>query len=98
MKAMVQDERVNTKYKVWQSQHRDTVFRLLFSDKQRLLSLYNAMSEHLCDNIDDLKVVTLENAIYMEVKNDIAFLVDTDIHMWEHQSTRNPNMPATPAA
>ena len=48
------------------------------------------------DNIDDLKVVTLQDAIYMEMKNDIAFLVGTDIHLWEHQSTVNPNMPVTP--
>ena len=84
--GMVQDERVNTHYK-------DTVFRLLFSDKERLLSLYNALSTKRCDNIDDLTVVTLADAIYMEVKNDIAFLVGTDIHLWEHQSTVNPNMP-----
>ena len=77
---------VNVRYK-------DTVFRLLFSDKARLLSLYNALSSRRCDNIDDLKVVTLEDAIYMEMKNDIAFLIGTDIHMWEHQSTYNPNMP-----
>ena len=74
-------------------QYKDTVFRLLFSDKARLLSLYNALSSRRCDNIDDLKVVTLQDAIYMEMKNDIAFLVGTDIHMWEHQSTYNPNMP-----
>ena len=83
---MEQDERANTHYK-------DTVFRLLFSDKARLLSLYNALSEKRSDNIDDLTVVTLKDAIYMEVKNDIAFLVGTDIHMYEHQSTINPNMP-----
>ena len=84
--GMAEDERVNFKYK-------DTVFRLLFSDKERLLSLYNALSTKRCDNIDDLTVVTLADAIYMEVKNDIAFLVGTDIHLWEHQSTINPNMP-----
>ena len=74
-------------------QIKDTVFRLLFSDKERLLSLYNALSPKRCDNINELTVVTLADAIYMEVKNDIAFLVGTDIHLWEHQSTTNPNMP-----
>lgn len=88
---MAKDEQINFKYK-------DTVFRMLFSDKERLLSLYNALSEKYCDNIDDLTVVTLADAIYMEVKNDIAFLVGTDIHLWEHQSTYNPNMPVTPTA
>ena len=88
---MAESERVNHNYK-------DTVFRLLFSDKARLLSLYNALSPKRCDNPDLLTVVTLEDAIYMEVKNDIAFLIGTDIHLWEHQSTLNPNMPVTPTA
>ena len=83
--SMADDKRINFKYK-------DTVFRLLFSDKDRLLSLYNALSPKHCDSVDDLTVVTLEDAIYMEVKNDIAFLVGTDIHLYEHQSTINPNM------
>ena len=73
--------------------YKDTVFRMLFSDKTRLLSLYNALSPKRCDDPDLLKVVTLADAIYMEVKNDIAFLVGTDIHLYEHQSTINPNMP-----
>ena len=50
-----------------------------FGEANTLLSLYNELSEKRCDNVDDLKVVTLEDAIYMEVKNDIAFLVGTDI-------------------
>ncbi len=27
------------------------------------------------------------------MKNDLAFLLDTGLHLYEHQSTRNPNMP-----
>lgn len=73
--------------------YKDTVFRLLFSDKARLLSLYNVLNKTSYTNPDELKVVTLENAIYMEVKNDIAFLIADSLHLYEHQSTRNPNMP-----
>ena len=73
--------------------YKDTVFRMLFSDKVNLLSLYNAISPKRCDNIEELRVVTLANAIYMGVKNDIAFLIGDDIHLYEHQSTKNPNMP-----
>ena len=32
---------LNRQIKVWQSQHRDSVFSDLFGDKTRLLSLYN---------------------------------------------------------
>ncbi len=77
---------VNCKYK-------DTVFRMLFSDKHKLLSLYNAINETQYTNTDDLTVTTLENAIYMTVKNDISCVIDMRLNLYEHQSTVNPNMP-----
>lgn len=66
---------------------------MLFRDKQRLLSLYNAVNHSDYNNPDELQVVTLENAIYMNMKNDIAFLIHDELHLYEHQSTVNPNMP-----
>lgn len=73
--------------------YKDTVFRMLFSDKYRLLELYNAVSGRHYVNPDELQIVTLENAVYMGMKNDMAFLLDTGIYLYEHQSTINPNMP-----
>lgn len=73
--------------------YKDTVFRMIFSDKERLLELYNAVSGKHYDNPDDLEIVTLENAVYMGMKNDLAFLLDTGIYLYEHQSTVNPNIP-----
>ena len=74
-------------------EYKDTVFRMLFSDKEKLLSLYNAMNDRHYENAEDLKIVTLKNAIYMGMKNDLAFMVDTQICLYEHQSTYSPNMP-----
>ena len=73
--------------------YKDTVFRRLFSDRKNLLSLYNAISGTAYENPDDLEIVTLENAIYMGMKNDLAFIIDTNLFLYEHQSTYNPNMP-----
>ena len=73
--------------------YKDTIFRMLFSDKKNLLELYNAVSGRHYDNPDDLQIVTLENAVYMGMKNDLAFLLSTGIYLYEHQSTVNPNMP-----
>ena len=73
--------------------YKDTVFRRLFSDKKNLLSLYNAVNSRDYTNPDDLEIVTLENAIYMGMKNDLAFIIDTNLYLYEHQSTYNPNMP-----
>ena len=73
--------------------NKDTVFRMLFSDKRNLLSLYNAMNRTAYDDPEKLEIVTLENAIYMGVKNDLAFIIDTGLFLYEHQSTYNANMP-----
>ena len=27
------------------------------------------------------------------MKNDVAFILDSEMNLWEHQSTYNPNMP-----
>ena len=73
--------------------YKDTVFRMLFSDKANLLSLYNAINGSNYKDPDQLEIVTLENAVYMGMKNDLSFLIDTSILLYEHQSTYNPNMP-----
>ena len=73
--------------------YKDTVFRMLFSDRKNLLSLYNAVSGAHYEDPEMLEIVTLENAIYMGMKNDLAFIIDTDLFLYEHQSTYNPNMP-----
>ena len=73
--------------------YKDTVFRMLFSDRKNLLSLYNAINETSYTDAAQLEIVTLENAIYMGMKNDLAFMLETNIYLYEHQSTINPNIP-----
>ena len=78
---------VNKKYK-------DTVFRKLFGEnKENALSLYNAINGTSYTNPDDLEYTTLEDVIYMKYKNDLSFLVDKTLSLYEHQSSYNPNMP-----
>ena len=73
--------------------YKDTVFRMLFTDRENLLSLYNAICGTSYDKSEELEIVTLENAIYMGMKNDLAFIIDTNLFLYEHQSTYNANMP-----
>lgn len=73
--------------------HKDAVFRMLYRDKGKLLELYNALNGTEYVNIDDLEICTLENAIYLKVKNDVSFLFDSEMNLYEHQATFNPNMP-----
>ena len=74
-------------------EYKDTVFRMLFSDEKNLLSLYNAVTGRSYEDAKELEIVTLDNAVYMGMKNDLAFLLDLHISLYEHQSTKNPNMP-----
>ena len=73
--------------------YKDTVFRMLFSDRKNLLSLYNAINGTGYEDPEELEIVTLENAIYMGMKNDLAFIIDTNLFLYEHQSTYNANYP-----
>lgn len=73
--------------------YKDTLFRMIFSRKKDLLDLYNAVNDTDYKNPDDLEIATLDNAIYMSFKNDIAFLLGCFMNLYEHQSTYNPNMP-----
>ena len=77
---------VNSKYK-------DTLFRMIFRDKKNLLSLYNALNKTSYTNPDDMKITTLEDVIYVGMKNDVSFLFSSIMNLFEHQSTFNPNMP-----
>ena len=90
---MKKGTQVSEKIPAANRQYKDTVFRMLFSEKENLLSLYNAVTGNAYQNADDLKIVTLENAICMGMKNDLAFMLETNIYLYEHQSTLNPNIP-----
>lgn len=76
-----------------QRNYKDTVFRMIFREKENLLSLYNALNGTTYDDAEELEITTLENAIYMNYKNDISFVFDFELLLYEHQSTYNPNMP-----
>lgn len=73
--------------------YKDRVFRLLFQDKKRLLELYNALNNTNYADENDLIINTLENAIFMKMRNDISFLINLDMDLYEHQSSYCPNMP-----
>lgn len=73
--------------------YKDTVFRLIFAKKTELLSLFNAVNRTHYDNPDELEINTLDNAIYLNMKNDISCVLDSQLNLYEHQSTVNQNMP-----
>ena len=74
--------------------YKDTVFRKIFNNKENLLALYNALNGTHYNNPEDIEIITLDNALFLKMKNDIAFLVSTDqICLVEHSSTVCLNYP-----
>ena len=74
-------------------EYKDRVFRMLLKEPKVALEVYNAMNGTLYDNPDELIITTLENAVYLGMKNDVSFILGTQLVLYEHQSTPNPNMP-----
>ncbi len=73
--------------------HKDTVFRMLYKNPKNALELYNGLcGKHYTDETQ-LKFNTLDNAVYMNIKNDVSFLIHDHTVLYEHQATWNPNMP-----
>ena len=77
-------------------QYKDRLFQRLFSDpghKENLLSLFNALNETDYTDPDDLEITTIEDIVYMKMKNDVSCIIDDRLMLVEHQSSYNPNMP-----
>ena len=74
---------INKKYK-------DRLFCLLFGNeeyKDNILSLYNALCNTSYTNTDDIQIYTIEDVIYIKMKNDVSVLLDSFLYLWEQQST-----------
>lgn len=73
--------------------YKSSVFIMVFQEKKELLELYNAVSGKHYEDPEELEINTLDNAIYMSIKNDLSFIIDSRLSLYEHQSTYNPNLP-----
>ena len=75
---------------------KDRLFGFLFgseANKAWTLSLYNAVNGTKYSNPEDIQITTIDDAIYMGMKNDLSFILFYVMNLYEQQSTFNPNMP-----
>ena len=71
----------------------DTLFRDYFNDRERFLSLTNAVVDTDCQNPDEVVFNNLENSFFSGLRNDLSALIkNTFVVMTEHQRTFNPNI------
>lgn len=77
-------------------EHKDRLFSFLFGEKGKkewTLSLYNAVNGTGYTDADSIEFTTMEDVVYMGMKNDFSFLLCRVMNVYEQQSTYNPNMP-----
>lgn len=79
----------NQNHSIVQRNYKDTVFRMIFREKENLLSLYNALNGTAYENVDDLEITTLENAVYMNYKNDISLVFDFELLLYVAKVLQN---------
>ena len=74
-------------------EYKSSVFSKLFSKPKELLELYNALNGTNYRDSSELEIYTVESAVYITRRDDVAFIIDFVLNIYEHQSTINPNMP-----
>jgi hypothetical protein len=75
-------------------EYKNSVFVTLCEDKKRLVEIYNAVSNKNYPPDTALKIVTLEDVLFLGRRNDVAFFMeDRLVVLIEHQSTVCGNMP-----
>ena len=74
--------------------YKDNTFCALFSEKENLIELYNALSGSNFDMDTPVEIVTLDNTFFGDRENDLSFIIDNRwIILAEQQSTLCPNVP-----
>ena len=79
-------------------EYRDRLFKFIFGNEENkdwTISLYNALRWPDSKEADAESITfnTIEDVLYMGMKNDVSFLVGDCITFFEQQAKYNPNMP-----
>ena len=77
-------------------EHKDRLYKMIFGNpehRQWTLNLYNAVNGSDYDDPSQITYNTIGEALYMGMRNDVSFVLDMWLNIYEHQSTFNPNMP-----
>ena len=75
-------------------EYKSDVFSMLLMEKSRALEIYNAINGTSYDDPELVEIIPLENKGFsLSVRNDASFVLDSNLSIYEHQSTLCPNMP-----
>ncbi len=77
-------------------EHKDRLFCFIFGQdghKDWTLSLYNAVNGTTYSNPEEIEITTMQDVIYMGMRNDVSLLLQWTMSIYEQQSTYCPNAP-----
>ena len=78
------------------NEYKDRLFNFIFGreeNREWTLSLYNAVNRSDYMDSSMIEFNTIEDVLYMGMRNDTSFMISDIMSVYEHQSTYNPNMP-----
>ena len=93
MEKLATEQKKSSKKQPTNRNHKDRLFRLVFREKKYQLELYNALNGTSYTDPEMLEETTLEDVLFLGIKNDLSFIVGMSLNMYEHQSSKNLNMP-----
>ena len=74
-------------------EYKSDVFSMLMENKAYALQVYNALNGTNYDKPDEVELKNLDRGFSLSIRNDASFVVDSNLSIYEHQSTVCPNMP-----
>ena len=81
-----------SKHKV-NRQYKDRLFKFIFQDPAFALPLINALMGMEYNDPEEIEITTLEDVLYINMKNDVSFCIHGSMFMFEHQPTFSFNLP-----
>ena len=74
-------------------EYKSDVFSMLMEIPEHALQVYNALNGTAHSDPAQLEMKRLDKGIYLSIRNDASFVLDSYLNLYEHQSTVCPNMP-----
>lgn len=72
------------------AEHKDRLFCFIFGREENrhwTLSLYNAVNHSSHTDPDLIEITTMDDVLYMGMKNDVSFIISNTMSIYEQQST-----------
>jgi hypothetical protein len=73
---------------------KDALFRFIFNRPEWALELYNALRGTDHRDPSEIEFTTIGDFLFLGMRNDVSFIIGSEMMVWEHQSTYSANLPA----